>query len=37
VLMGIMADTLGVRAAFVLPIICYLYIVFYALVGSKKR
>ncbi|MCX6301640.1 MAG: MFS transporter [Bacteroidia bacterium] len=37
VLMGVMADGLGVRFAFILPIICYLYIVFYALVGSKHK
>src|SRR4030042_5542714 len=29
VLMGLIADGLGVRYAFILPIICYLYIVFY--------
>jgi MFS transporter, FHS family, L-fucose permease len=37
VLMGIVADGLGVRFAFILPILCYLYIVFYALVGSKHK
>jgi FHS family L-fucose permease-like MFS transporter len=37
VLMGIIADGVGVRFAFILPIICYLYIVFFALVGSKRR
>jgi FHS family L-fucose permease-like MFS transporter len=37
VLMGLMADGLGVRFAFILPILCYLYIVFFALVGSKRR
>jgi len=37
VLMGLIADGLGVRFAFILPIICYLYIVFYALVGSKHN
>ncbi|MBS1231334.1 MAG: transporter [Bacteroidetes bacterium] len=37
VLMGLLADGLGVRFAFILPIICYLYIVFFALVGSKRR
>jgi FHS family L-fucose permease-like MFS transporter len=37
VLMGLMADNLGVKFAFILPIICYLYIVFFALVGSKRR
>jgi FHS family L-fucose permease-like MFS transporter len=37
VLMGLVADGIGVRFAFVLPILCYLYIVFFALVGSKRR
>lgn len=37
VLMGLVADGLGVRFAFILPIICYLYIVFFALVGSKHK
>jgi FHS family L-fucose permease-like MFS transporter len=37
VLMGLVADGIGVRFAFILPIICYLYIVFFALVGSKHR
>ena len=37
VLMGLVADGLGVRFAFILPIICYLYIVFFALAGSKRR
>ncbi|MFH0843111.1 MAG: MFS transporter [Bacteroidota bacterium] len=37
VLMGLMADGLGVRFAFILPIICYLYIVYFALVGSKHK
>ena len=37
VLMGFIADGLGVRYAFILPIICYLYIVFYALIGSKHK
>jgi FHS family L-fucose permease-like MFS transporter len=37
VLMGLVADGLGVRFAFILPILCYLYIVFYALVGSKHK
>jgi len=35
VLMGLIADGMGVRFSFILPIICYLYIVFFALVGSK--
>ncbi|NLJ42121.1 MAG: sugar MFS transporter [Bacteroidales bacterium] len=37
VLMGLIADSMGVRFAFILPILCYLYIVFFALVGSKRR
>ena len=37
VLMGLVADGIGVRFSFILPIICYLYIVFFALVGSKKK
>ncbi|MBN2665139.1 MAG: hypothetical protein JXR67_01400, partial [Bacteroidales bacterium] len=37
VFMGAVADTMGVRWAFILPIVCYLYIVFFALVGSKRR
>lgn len=37
VLMGLIADGFGVRFAFILPIICYLYIVFFALVGSKHK
>jgi len=37
VLMGVLADGIGVRFSFILPIICYLYIVFFALAGSKKR
>lgn len=37
VLMGLIADGVGVRFAFILPILCYLYIVFFALVGSKRR
>jgi MFS transporter, FHS family, L-fucose permease len=37
VLMGLMADGIGVKFAFILPIICYLYIVFFALVVSKHK
>ncbi len=37
VLMGLLADGVGVRFSFVLPIACYLYIVYFALVGSKHR
>ena len=37
VLMGLIADGIGVRFSFILPIICYLYIVFFALAGSKHK
>ncbi len=37
VLMGLMADGFGVRYSFVLPVICYGYILFFALVGSKHK
>jgi FHS family L-fucose permease-like MFS transporter len=32
---GAIADRIGIHRAFILPIICYLYIVFYAFKGSK--
>ena len=34
-LQGVIADHLGIHHAFFLPVVCYLYIVFYALRGSK--
>jgi FHS family L-fucose permease-like MFS transporter len=37
VLMGVLADSIGVRWAFILPVICYSYILFFALAGSKRR
>jgi MFS transporter, FHS family, L-fucose permease len=37
VLMGLMADGMGVRYSFILPVICYGYILFFALVGSKHK
>jgi MFS transporter, FHS family, L-fucose permease len=35
VVQGAIADRIGVHHAFVLPVLCYLYIIFYALVGSR--
>ncbi len=35
--MGFLADHIGLHHAFVLPLICYVYIVFYGLNGSKVR
>ena len=37
VVMGAMTDSLGIRMALILPVVCYLYIIFYALKGSKIR
>jgi len=35
VLQGALADNVGIHHAFILPVICYLYIVFYGFRGSK--
>jgi FHS family L-fucose permease-like MFS transporter len=32
---GALADSLGVQAAFIMPAICYLYIVYYGFIGSR--
>ena len=37
VLQGFIADRLGIHHGFILPFICYLYILFYALSGSKPN
>ncbi|MGH8183503.1 MAG: sugar MFS transporter [Rhodanobacteraceae bacterium] len=34
-LQGVLADHVGVHHAFVLPLLCYIYIVFYSLKGSR--
>jgi len=34
-LLGKLADQVGIQAAFVLPVICYLYIAYYGMWGSK--
>jgi MFS transporter, FHS family, L-fucose permease len=34
-LIGALADRMGIQHSFVVPIICYLYIAYYGLVGSK--
>ena len=34
VIQGMIADRIGIHHAFLLPVICYLYILFYALKGS---
>jgi FHS family L-fucose permease-like MFS transporter len=37
VLQGVIADSIGIHHAFILPVICYLYILFYALRGSMPN
>jgi FHS family L-fucose permease-like MFS transporter len=37
VIQGVIADHVGLHHAFILPVICYLYILFYGLVGSKPN
>jgi FHS family L-fucose permease-like MFS transporter len=34
---GVIADRVGLHHAFILPVICYLYILFYGLSGSKPN
>jgi FHS family L-fucose permease-like MFS transporter len=34
-LQGVLADAIGLQPAFILPVICYLYIVYYGLRGSR--
>ena len=36
-LAGALADKIGIQHAFVLPAVCYLYILYYALRGSRPR
>lgn len=35
-LYGLTGDTYGLRIAFILPVLCYLYIIYYGLSGHKK-
>ena len=37
VIQGVIADHFGIHHGFILPVICYLYILFYALSGSKPN
>jgi FHS family L-fucose permease-like MFS transporter len=37
VIQGVIADRVGLHHAFILPVICYLYILFYGLAGSKPN
>jgi FHS family L-fucose permease-like MFS transporter len=36
-MVGAMADTIGLHHAFVIPVVCYLYILYYGLSGSKPN
>jgi FHS family L-fucose permease-like MFS transporter len=37
VLQGVIADHVGIHHAFILPVICYFYILYFALAGSKPN
>jgi FHS family L-fucose permease-like MFS transporter len=37
VLQGAIADRIGIHHAFFLPVLCYLYILYYAVLGSRPR
>ncbi|WP_226960846.1 sugar MFS transporter [Thalassotalea sp. LPB0316] len=34
---GMLADSIGIQASFILPVFCYAYIAYYGLVGSKPQ
>jgi len=36
-LQGFLADSIGIHHAFLLPVVCYLYILYYALQGSQPN
>jgi MFS transporter, FHS family, L-fucose permease len=36
-LQGVLADHIGIHHAFILPVLCYAYIIFYALKGAARR
>lgn len=36
-LQGLLADRIGIHHAFILPVLCYLYIAYYGFRGSKRR
>ena len=37
VLQGALADNFGIHRAFILPALCYVYIIYFALRGSRQR
>jgi MFS transporter, FHS family, L-fucose permease len=34
---GVLADRIGIQHAFFIPVLCYLYILFYGFVGSRRK
>jgi len=36
-LQGLLADRIGLHLSFALPAVCYVYIIFYGLVGSRPQ
>ena len=34
---GVAADNIGIQLSFIVPLVCYLYIGWYALAGAEKR
>jgi MFS transporter, FHS family, L-fucose permease len=34
---GGLADTVGIHMAFLMPIVCYLYIAYYGVIGSRPK
>lgn len=34
---GALADTIGIHHAFLMPVICYIYIIYYGLIGSRPK
>jgi len=34
---GVLADRIGIQHAFFIPVLCYLYIMFYGFVGSRRK
>lgn len=37
VFQGMLADSIGIQASFILPVFCYAYIAYYGLIGSKPQ
>jgi FHS family L-fucose permease-like MFS transporter len=37
VIQGVIADRIGIHHAFILPAICYFYILFYGVIGSRPN